>query len=75
MYSYLNFIVYDKLLKPRQSFRITLYLSDKIMMQYITHTVFLTVTKPVQSHARCCGVRYKKTQQRSDMNEEIICYN
>ena len=24
-YSYLKFIVYDKLLKPRQSFRITLY--------------------------------------------------
>ena len=25
IYSYLKFIVYDKLLKPRQSFRITLY--------------------------------------------------
>jgi hypothetical protein len=25
MYSYLKWIVYDKLLKPRQSFRITLY--------------------------------------------------
>jgi hypothetical protein len=26
MYSYLKRIVYDKLLKPRQSFRITLYI-------------------------------------------------
>ena len=31
MYSYLKRIVYDKLLKPRQSFRITLYFEDQLV--------------------------------------------
>ena len=34
MYSYLKCIVYDKLLKPRQSFRITLYIYDNTLYIY-----------------------------------------
>jgi hypothetical protein len=37
MYSYLKCIVYDKLLKPQQSFRITLYI------RYILNTYLLTL--------------------------------
>jgi len=33
IYSYLKCIVYDKLLKPRQSFRIILYITNKFVCQ------------------------------------------
>jgi len=40
MYSYLKCIVYDKLLKPRQSFLITLYLNWFILLRQLT-SVFI----------------------------------
>jgi len=36
MYSYLKCIVYDKLLKPRQSFRITLYIPPGLTLKKIS---------------------------------------
>ena len=46
MYCYLKYIVYDKLLKPQQSFRITLYIRSTNIYRYIhtciTHTYIHT---------------------------------
>jgi len=39
MYCYLKCIVYDKLLKPRQSFRITLYIKFILHHLLITHLI------------------------------------
>jgi len=35
MYSYLKCTVYDKLLKPRQSFRITLYIQQQAFVKQL----------------------------------------
>jgi len=42
MYTYLKCFVYDKLLKPRQSFRITLYIYIHIHMEGYFRTVNYT---------------------------------
>jgi len=42
IYYYLKFIVYDKLLKPRQSFRIILYFQTSLFV-LVQHSVLLTV--------------------------------
>jgi len=54
MYSYLKCIVYDKLLKPRQSFRITLYLQEYSTATTTTATI-TTTTNLSGTVAVLCG--------------------
>jgi len=45
MYSYLKHILYDKLLKPRQLFRITLYIPPFAVYLDMSKSIILTSTK------------------------------
>jgi len=51
MYSYLKYIVYDKLLKPWQSFRITLYtMFSKSTFEIITTVIPRPLPNPIRAH-------------------------
>ena len=52
IYCYLNCIVYDKLLKPRQSFRITLYNEQSADQEIPGHFMESTGLTPVLTKSR-----------------------
>jgi len=53
MYSYLKCIVYDKLLKPRQSFWITLYFVQISVLSYDRHSPLQQATMDYIVHLIC----------------------
>jgi len=74
-YSYLKCIVYDKLLKPRQSFLITLYLPSRITPGNvnISHSVFargVTLSKQTAYDRVLTNVLTYSKQRESDMHDD-----